>query len=180
MDKNKEMVPRFESDEQEAEYWDAHSPLDLVAEPEAQEVRVRRPKDRPITIRLDSETRQKLNKLAAARGVGPSTLARSILVSAIATGERLPVERIRLEDLADLLERNLPQAVRDQAQDLVRAISIGGPRNPAFLLYEQQIKELGELGLRVVSVLLSMYGVRVITEEHAKYEEMRTLVQSGT
>lgn len=88
---NIEKVPEFATEEQEAEYWDTHSPLDVAAEPEAQEVRVRVPKDRPITIRLDSETRRKLEKLAAESGLGPSTFARLILMSAIERGSRLKV-----------------------------------------------------------------------------------------
>ncbi len=68
------------STEQEAEYWDTHSPLDLVADPKAIKVRVRRALDRPISIRLDSESRSKLEKLAIELGVGPSTLARIMIM----------------------------------------------------------------------------------------------------
>jgi len=71
------------TEKQEAEYWDTHSPLDLGAEPKAQKVRVRGAKDKPITIRLDSESRLKLDKLAAERGLGPSTFARNIITSFI-------------------------------------------------------------------------------------------------
>ena len=73
MGTKKELMPKFESEEKEAEYWDTHSPLDLGAQPEAQEVRVRGAKDRPITIRLDSQTRQKLNKLSVHMQPGEDT-----------------------------------------------------------------------------------------------------------
>lgn len=84
----KNIVPKFKSEKKEAEYWDTHSPLDFVPEPEAQRVQVRGIKDRPITIRLDSESRLKLSKLASERGVGPSTFARLILMSAIKQEDR--------------------------------------------------------------------------------------------
>jgi hypothetical protein len=76
-------------EDHEAEYWDTHSPLDTVAEPESQKVVVRGMKDRPITIRLDSESRLELEKLATKQGLGPSTFARTILMSAIKGNGRL-------------------------------------------------------------------------------------------
>ncbi len=77
------MIDEFESEEKEAEYWDTHSPLDLVAEPKLRKVRVSAVKERPITIRLDSVRRARLNQLAAKSGLGPSTFARLVLTRAI-------------------------------------------------------------------------------------------------
>jgi len=180
MSTDKELMPQFETEEQEAEYWDTHSPLDLATELQAQKIRVRGAKDRPITIRLDSESRLKLNKLATEQGLGPSTFARSILMSAIEHRGNLP-KSINLDDLRDVIEQNLPQSVKDKAENLVKATSIGDPDNPAFLLLDKsQINEWGELGLQAISILLTMYGMQVITQEHAKYKEVKTLVQSGT
>ena len=177
---DRELMPQFEIEEQEAEYWDTHSPLDLAAEPKAQKVRVRRPKDRPITIRLDSESRSKLEKLAAEQGLGPSTFARLILTSVIERREKLPMH-VTLNELKDVLEKTLPQSIKDQVESLARATSIGDPDNPAFLLLDKsQIDEWGELGLQAISILLAGYGVQVITQEHTKYKEVKTLVQSGT
>ena len=179
MGEDKELTPKFKTEEQEAEYWDTHSPLDLVAEPKAQKVRVRGAKDRPITIRLDSESRSKLEKLAAERGLGPSTFARSILISAVEQKGGLP-KSVNLDDLRDVVE-SLPQSIKDRAEDLAKATSLGDPNNPAFLLLDRsQIKEWGELGLKVFSTLLAMYGVQVIPKERIKYKAAKTLVQSGT
>lgn len=180
MSAEKELIPQFETEEQEAEYWDTHSPLDIAVEPKVQKVRVRGVKDRPITIRLDSESRLKLNKLAAERGVGPSTFARSILMSAIEHRGNLQ-KSMSLDDLRTLLEQNLPQSIKDRAEYLAKATSIGDPNNPAFLLLDQsQMNEWGELGLQAISILLAMYGVQIISQEHTKYKEVKTLVQSGT
>ena len=180
MGENKELTPKFETEEQEAEYWDTHSPLDLAAEPKVQKVRVRGAKDRPITIRLDSVTRQKLNELATERGLGPSTFARSILMSAIEQGGNLP-KSMNLDDLRGVLERNLPKAIKERADSLIRDIAIGSTENPAFLLLDKsQMDEWGELGLQAISILLAEYGVQVVSHEHTKYKEVKNLVQSGT
>ena len=175
----KELLPRFETEEQEAENWDLHSPLDLAVEPKAQKVRVRGIKDRPITVRLNSESRLKLDRLAAEQGLGPSSFARLILMSVIEQGGKLP-KRITLDELKDMLQANLPQPIKEQAECLVKSATIGRDTdNPtALLLDKSQIDEFGEFGLQVIlqvaCTLLAMYGVQVITQEHAKYKEVKT------
>jgi hypothetical protein len=79
----KSKLPKFENEEQEAEYWDKNSPLDVIENPEAQKVKTTRLKDRPIAIRLDSENRIKLEEAAKKRGLGPSTFTRIVLMSAL-------------------------------------------------------------------------------------------------
>jgi len=175
MSTEKDFVPQFETEEQEAEYWDTHSPLDLAAEPKAQKVRVRGAKDRPITIRLDSESRSKLGKLAAERGVGPSTFARLILMSAIERGEKLP-KLVTLDELKDALEENLPQAVKERAESLAKATAIGDPENPALLVIDaSQRKEWEEFTWSFLSAVLAIAGVQVITPEDSKYEKLKSI-----
>lgn len=179
MSMEKDLIPQFETEEQEAEYWDTRSPLDLVAEPKAQKVRVRGAKDRPITIRLDSESRSKLEKLAAEQGLGPSTFARLVLTSVIERKEKLP-RHVTLDELRDILENNLPQPLKDRAESLARDASIGGPDNPAFLIDNSQVSAWEEFGLEAISTLLAMYNVQIINREHKEYEAVKTLLQSGT
>jgi antitoxin component of RelBE/YafQ-DinJ toxin-antitoxin module len=174
----KERIPQFETEEEEAEYWDSHSPLDLTAEPEAQKVHVRAVKDKPITVRLDSKSRSKLDRLAAEQGLGPSSFARLILMSVIEQRGKLP-KRISLEELRKMLEEITPQSVKYRADLLAKEAAIGDPDNPSYLILDQsQIDEWGELGLQAIFALLARYHVQVITEEHAKYKEVKTLVQS--
>jgi antitoxin component of RelBE/YafQ-DinJ toxin-antitoxin module len=174
----RELIPQFETDEQEAKYWDSHSPLDLVAEPRAQKVRVRGAKDKMITIRLDSESRSKLDRLAAEQGLGPSSFARLILMSVIEQGGKLP-KRITLDELKNMLEEITPRSIKERANLLVKKATIGDPDNPVFLIFNQsQIEEWGELGLQALCALLAMYDVQLITREHAKYKEVKNLVQS--
>ena len=174
----KELIPQFETEEQEAEYWDSHSPLDLAAEPKAQKVRVRGVKDRPITVRLDSESRSKLDRLAAEQGLGPSSFARLTLMSVIEQGGKLP-KRITLNEFEDMLDA-LPQSIKEQASSLVAGATIGGdPDNPTILLLDKpQIDKLEKLGLQAIFALLAMYGVQLLTQEHDEYKKAKVVVQS--
>lgn len=181
MGAKKELIPKFESEGKEAEHWDTHSPLDLGAEPEAQEVRVRGAKDRPITIRLDGQTRRNLEELAVQRGVGPSTLARSILLSAIERSGSLPGKVVNLGDLVYLLEPNLTSAIKEQVGNAAKYTTASDTDNPSFLIIDRsRMDRLGELSLKAITILFESYGVQVIAQEHTKYKELKTLVQSGT
>lgn len=79
----KSTLPKFRSEQEESEYWDSHSPLDIDEKPKLEKVKVAKVKDSPITIRLDSVSREKLSKMASERGIGPSTLARLALSTMI-------------------------------------------------------------------------------------------------
>ena len=181
MGAKKNLMPKFESEEKEAEYWDTHSPLALEAEPKAQKVQVRGAKDRPVTIRLDSGTRRKLEELATRRGVGPSTLARSILLSAIEYSDSSSTRGVNLGDLVYLLEPNLTSAIKERASNTAKYRTASDTDSPALLLLDKsQMNKLGELSLKAISILFESYGVQVIAQEHAKYKQVKTLVQSGT
>ncbi len=174
----KELVPQFETEEQEAGYWDSHSPLDIIAEPKAQKVRVKGTKDKTITIRLDSESRSKLDRLAAEQGLGPSSFARLVLMSVIEQGTK-PIKHITLDELNNMVEE-IPQSIKEQVALLVKeATIIGDQDNPIFLtLNRSQLREWGELGLVLIRTLLAKCGVQIVTQDHAKYEEIKTLVRS--
>jgi hypothetical protein len=176
---NGNIIPKFENEEQEAKYWENHSPLDLMPEPTLEKIRINGLKDRPIAIRLDGKTRIKLNELAAKQGMGPSTCARVLLVKAIEGKQNLP-DLITQDEFKDLLEKSLTKETKERVESLMKEISIGKPENPyAFLFSKSQIDEWGELGLQAILSFLSMYGIIVITPEHHKYEEIKNLVQSN-
>lgn len=80
MAKLKKPLPRFSTEEEEAEFWENHSPLEYFDESSFKPLQVKIIKDRPITIRLDSESRERLDKLAAGVGMGPSSFARQIIM----------------------------------------------------------------------------------------------------
>jgi hypothetical protein len=71
-----------------AAFWDTHSPLDYPEFFQEVEVTFSRPLiKRGITVKLNDETIQRLKRIAAEKGIGPSTLVRMWVI-----------ERLSLED----------------------------------------------------------------------------------
>lgn len=68
--------PRFKSREEEAEFWDKHSPLEFEDEwLEVKQVKVARPLSHILAVRLDARTIDRLAQVARPKGIGASTLA---------------------------------------------------------------------------------------------------------
>jgi|WetSurMetagenome_2_1015567.scaffolds.fasta_scaffold484561_1 hypothetical protein len=176
MNVNKNKIPKFENEEQEAEYWDTHSPLDINAEPELQKVKVSGLKDKPIAIRLDSETRIKLDRLAAKQGVGPSTMARIILTQAIESKNSLRTSP-DMNVLMSVFESNLARADKDKIDSFVKDISIGDPDNPALLIFSGQRKNWEEVASIFLKQLLALLDINVITLESKNYDEFKEIIR---
>ena len=85
---NRKRLPRFKSLDEEAEFWDKHSPLEFEDEwVEVKQVKVARPLSHILAVRLDARTIDRLAEVGRAKGLGPSTLARMWLL------ERLEQEK---------------------------------------------------------------------------------------
>ena len=78
-------VPRFNSPDEEAAFWESHSPLDFPGEFETVEADIDRPlrHERVLSIRLDEMTITKMEALARQRHIGKSTLARMLIVQGL-------------------------------------------------------------------------------------------------
>ena len=180
METKKALIPHFETVEQEAEYWETHSPLDLAKDPVAEEVRATASKDRVITIRLDTATRNRLDTMAQERGVGPSSLARSLLVSSLERSEQLP-KVIKLEDLDDLLREIIPESVAAQAESLMLTAAVGDPQNPSALVIDgSQINELEEMALKIAKAMLAYSGTEILVVDSTKMKDVKALVQANS
>ncbi|MBK7779674.1 MAG: hypothetical protein IPJ58_02580 [Ardenticatenia bacterium] len=81
-------IPEFNSREEEAAFWDSHDITDFTAVTSAVRLRLKRPLEAGITLRLDVDTLRDLRETAALKGLGPTTLARMWLL-----------ERLRQEHL---------------------------------------------------------------------------------
>jgi len=78
-------IPKFRSLDEEAEFWDTHSPLDHPQEwTEVKHVKVERPLGHILGVRLDAKTLDKLASVGRKKGIGPSTLARIWLMERLA------------------------------------------------------------------------------------------------
>ncbi len=72
-------VPRFRSDEEERAFWARHSVEEFAGDLQDLDVVIRPPRTEQIAVRLYKEDLQVLRSLAAQRGIGHTTLARSVL-----------------------------------------------------------------------------------------------------
>jgi len=166
-------IPKFQSIEEEREYWEARGPL-----AEGHKGRISKPKTRQkrssfLAVRLTGEELTRLRDIAAKRGIGPSTFARILLTSVIEHQSKLP-KHVTLDDLQDALEANLPQPLKEKAETIAKAISIG---DPPFLLEINKVTrdEWEEFLLQFISSFLAIAGVEVVTSEDTRTERTKSL-----
>lgn len=72
----KSRIPKFKSYKEEAGFWDTHDTEKFADEWEEVKVKVARPLKMTFSLRLDSKTISKMDKIAEEQGIGPTTLAR--------------------------------------------------------------------------------------------------------
>jgi predicted DNA binding CopG/RHH family protein len=71
-------LPKFATEQAEAEFWDTHDSTEFLEETEAVETRFvdQRPQKKQITIRLDPSAIEQIKKVASSKGIGYQTLIR--------------------------------------------------------------------------------------------------------
>jgi CopG antitoxin of type II toxin-antitoxin system len=78
----KSRIPSFRSIEEEAAFWDSHSSEDfadeLISVEDVKFVTTR--SKRALTVRVDEDTFEELDREAREKGIGPSTLARMLIL----------------------------------------------------------------------------------------------------
>jgi len=95
--------PKFTSVEEEDEYWQEHSPLTEEYEGTVQRGRQRR--SSYLALRLSGEELKQLRDAAQKAGIGPTTLARNLILQGLKT-ERDLLPRIEaLEQKVESLSR---------------------------------------------------------------------------
>lgn len=75
----KKKIPNFRSDREEREFWNRHSVEEFGGDLEDLDVQIRPTRTEQIALRLTKEDVAALRALAKRRGVGHTTLARSVL-----------------------------------------------------------------------------------------------------
>ena len=91
--KRKAPIPKFQSREEEAEFWDTHSLADHWDEFTPVNVKFGKNLSQGITIRLDPDTLKQLRELAQRKGVGPSTLARMWVLEHLQREQPAPAQK---------------------------------------------------------------------------------------
>ncbi len=72
-------LPRFRSDREERAFWAKHSVEEFASELEDLDVEVRPPRTEQIALRLSRGDLAALRALARKKGIGHTTLARTVL-----------------------------------------------------------------------------------------------------
>ncbi|MBV8356699.1 MAG: ribbon-helix-helix protein, CopG family [Deltaproteobacteria bacterium] len=75
----KRKLPTFANDREEAKFWAAHSVEEFAGELQDLDVQIRPARSEQIALRLYKEDLETLKKLAERRGIGHTTLIRSIV-----------------------------------------------------------------------------------------------------
>jgi predicted DNA binding CopG/RHH family protein len=75
----KHRLPSFANDREEAKFWDAHSVEEFAGDLQDLDVQIRPVRSEQVALRLYREDLETLKKLAERRGVGHTTLIRSIV-----------------------------------------------------------------------------------------------------
>lgn len=79
-DKAKRAIPEFATVEEEAAFWDTHDFGDYWDDAKAVDVRYEKNLSANLTVRLSHEAVARLRRRAQEMGVGPSTLARMLIL----------------------------------------------------------------------------------------------------
>lgn len=91
-------IPNFHNDQEEREYWAQHSVEEFTDELEELDVNIRPARSEQIAVRLYKEDLEALQQLAKQKGVGHTTLARSVLEHWIARARgKAPMRLARSE-----------------------------------------------------------------------------------
>lgn len=133
----KTTIPRFQSLEEEKEYWEARGPL-----AEGHEGKINQPKPRQkrssfLAVRLTGEELTRLRDVAAEQGLGPSTFTRLMIKRAIEHRDSPPTV-INLGELSqadkDRIEKKLEESASSIVNTLLSLLGIQGvkPENKNF------------------------------------------------
>ena len=83
----KNRIPTFKTIEEEAAFWDTHSSEEFADEltPVENVKFVKADSKKALTVRFDEETFEELAREAREKGIGPSTLARMVILEHLRT-----------------------------------------------------------------------------------------------
>ncbi|MFO7772551.1 MAG: hypothetical protein R6V59_01160 [Dehalococcoidia bacterium] len=176
--------PRFQSVEEEVAYWDRHSPITEGYEGRLQ--RGHQKRDSFLAVRLSAEELERLRDVADRKGVGPSTLARSMILAAIAEGG-LPARVMTMPEFQGVIEKVLQQKLNpdtlSEMLETYKSMAIGDPASPTLVIADQEdMRKLETFSKSLVLVLLQSLGIHVVTDPTAlgSYRTLSTQESQAT
>ena len=78
-------VPKFESYEDEALFWDTHSPEDFASEFKIVQAKFQRPLRIRLAVLLEASAVEQLERIGKAQGIEPVTLARQWIMERLSS-----------------------------------------------------------------------------------------------
>lgn len=169
-------IPKFQSLEEEREYWEARGPLT-----EGRKGRINKPKSGQkrssfLAVRLTGEELTSLRDIAVKQGLGPSTFARIVLTSVIERQGKLP-KSITFDELMASVQKNLTQSDIDKFESFLKDIAIGDPDNPALLIFSGKRETWEKYTSLFLQRLLALLSVQVVIPENKNYEKVIEIVK---
>ena len=117
----KRKLPSFRSDRAEREFWSRHSIEEFGDELEDLDVQILSARTEQIALRLYRDDLETLKELAKRRGVGHTTLARSVLERWLATAQQFRDRSPRKRNGVPLLPKRLgARAVTNETVNRLR------------------------------------------------------------
>ena len=120
MTEKKRKLPRFKSDNVERKFWGSHSIEEFRDELADLDVQIRPARTEQIALRLYKDDLETLKKLAKRRGVGHTTLARSVVERWLATAQPLRDRTARKRNGVPLLPKRRAQIVTPEIVNRLR------------------------------------------------------------
>lgn len=181
--------PRFGSIEEEDKYWASHSPLNEGYPAEIQKEKQKRSSF--LTIRLNGEELTRLRDLASSKGMGPSTLIRTLIKEALTPRERtelaLSESAQRFQVIAQELvcdrKADRTSAVKDKVKEQFKALP------EAFCIFkfskapltQEKMNDLtATITLNIFDQFISNSCVKVITPGDIEFDEMKRITNERT
>jgi antitoxin component of RelBE/YafQ-DinJ toxin-antitoxin module len=164
MAKLKKPIPDFKTEQEAERYWDTHSVLEHFDESDFERLNIKRAKDHPIAIRLDSKLRSELEEMAEALNIGPSTLARTLIVETIRKWKGTGQPPITLDQASGALTHPLPDELKKQVVELFQDAKAGD-------LLLLQASELDRLNKLILQCIFEAAGFKIISDSKAQNHE---------
>ena len=120
MTEKKRKLPRFKSDNVERKFWGSHSIEEFRDELADLDVQIRPARTEQIALRLYKDDLETLKKLAKRRGVGHTTLARSVLERWLAAAQPLRDRTARKRNGVPLLPKRRAQILTPEIVNRLR------------------------------------------------------------
>lgn len=106
-------IPRFKSYQEEADFWDTHSPLDYGTWKEVK-LEFEKPLIHILGVRLDAKTIDRLAQLGDNMGIGPSTLVRMWVLEKLKSFSRKSPRQTKISSHAFLNKITLKKSLKSK------------------------------------------------------------------